>query len=152
MPAGMFTVYAANLPDQRMRDLLTAVVQMALVKSTYTPSADESGHTVWADVAAHEVGAGNGYSAGGAALASKAIAPITLGAKFSSDEIVWTPSGPGLPAWRYAVMYVQGALWGLTDPLIGYFLGNAAPADIPITSTLLRLKCPAAGWFDTVRG
>lgn len=152
MAAGTFTVYAANLADERMRDLLSATVNFALVRSTYTPSAGESGHKVWADVSAHEVAAGNGYDAGGAALSAKAIATLTNGAKFSSSEIVWTPSGGNLPAWRYAVMYVQGALWGLTDPLLGYFLGNAAPADIPVTNTLLRLKCPAAGWFDTVRG
>jgi hypothetical protein len=39
---------------------------------------------------------------------------------------------------------------GLTNPLIGYFVGDSTPADVPATTdtNTLTLNCPAGGWFD----
>lgn len=47
-------------------------------------------------------------------------------------------------------MYVSGSLWGLTNPLIGSFLGDNAPADIAATTAgnNLTVTAPSAGWFD----
>jgi len=38
----------------------------------------------------------------------------------------------------------------MTNPLIGYFLGDTTPADVPATTVgnPLTINCPANGWFD----
>lgn len=153
MAAGAFTIFSANVPAINIDDLLTATVKFALVSSAYTPSAGEAGHTVWANVSANEIANGNGYTTGGVTLGSKLATDITLGSKFSSANAQWTASGGSIPAWRYAVMYASGALWGVTDPLIGYFVGDSTPADIPSTpnGAPIVLVCPSGGWFDIVR-
>ena len=77
---------------------------------------------------------------------------ISGGYKFSSASPSWSASGGNIPAWRYGVLRVDGALWGKTSPLIGYFVGDSAPADVPATSdgSPLTITCPASGWFDRV--
>lgn len=152
MAAGTFTLYSVNKDDLNINDLLAATVKVALVTSVYNPDFSSSGHDVWADVSANEIAAGNGYTAGGVTLSGKAATAITGGFKFTSSNPGWTASGGSIPAWRYAVMYVSGALWGLTDPLIGYFLGDTTPQDVPATTNgnALNLICPAAGWFDAL--
>ena len=151
MAAGTLTLYSKNKDDIRVNDITGATVKMALVSSAYTPDTNSStGHSVWADASANEITAANGYSAGGIALSSMAATAITGGFKFSSANPVWTASGGSIAAWRYAVMYVLGTLWGMTNPLIGYFLGDSTPADIAATTSgnTLTQTCPANGWFD----
>lgn len=150
MAAGALTLFRANLDDLRLQDLTGAVIKLALVSSAYTPDASTTGHDEWVDVSANEIAAGNGYTAGGASLANDAVALVTNGHKYSSDNVQWAASGGNLPAWRYGVMYVSGTLWGKTNPLIGFFLGDNTPADVPATSAgnNLSINCPAGGWFD----
>lgn len=152
MAAGVFTLYSAHKGRLVLQDLATASVKLALLKSTYTPNAAYAGHAIWSNVSAEEIAAGNGYSAGGIALADKSVATIAdgYGLKFSSGNAVWTATGASIPAWRYAVLYVAGSLWGYSSPLIGYFLGDTTPADVPATDVgnTLTLSCPADGWFD----
>ena len=155
MPAGAFVFFARNLADLRLNDLPSATVKIALLSSSYTPSAGEAGHHVWSDVSGNEIANGNGYSSGGITLSSTNVTSRTNGWKFSSANPQWSSSGSGIPAWRYAVMYVSGTLWGKSSPLIGYFLGDAAPADVALTPSggTLTLTMPAAdGWFDITRG
>lgn len=149
MAAGTVTLFGANLDDLRMRDLEGATLKMLLTTSAYTPDIGTSGHSVLADVT-NEVAAGNGYLAGGVTLATVAIAAVTGGWKISSDAAVWNADGGPLPAWRNAVIYVDGALWGKTSPLVGTFLGDDTPADIPATpdGNPLTINCPSDGWFD----
>lgn len=149
MAAGTFTLYSKNKDDLRMNDLLTATVKIALVSSAYTPDASAAGNSLFADLSANEV-SGNGWTAGGLTLASKTVVAVTGGFKFSSADVAATASGGSIPAWRYAVMYVSGSLWGMTNPLIGYFIGDTTPADIPATTVgnTLTLPCNANGWFD----
>lgn len=153
MAAGAFTVYAANIDDIRFNDLLAASIKCALVSSAYTPDASNSGNSLWSSVSANEIAAGNGYTAGGATLSGVAITAVTNGFKFSSNNVSWTASGGSIPAWRYAVFYVNGTLWGMTNPLIGYFIGDSTPADIGATASgnPLTLICPAAGWCPITR-
>jgi hypothetical protein len=151
MAAGTFTLFSANKDDLRMQDLTGATIKMALVNSTYTPDATYNGHDEWADVSANEIANGNGYLTGGATLANDVITGITSGFKYSCDSpIRWTASGGSIPAWRYAVMYVSGSLWSKTNPVIGYFVGDSTPADIPATTTgnNLDITVPSGGWFD----
>lgn len=149
MAAGNFTLFSKNKDDMRINDLLGATIKMALVSSAWTPDNTVTGNSVWADVSANEV-SGNGWTAGGETLASLAATSITGGFKFSSASPAKTASGGSIPAFRHAVMYVSGTLWGMTNPLVGYFLGDATPADIPATTVgnTLTLTCPSGGWFD----
>lgn len=149
MAAGTFTIYSKNKADLRENDLTGATVKVLLTSSAYTPDATVTGNYLLADIT-NELASGNGYTTGGVALASMAVTSITSGYKFSSADVVWTASGSGIPAWRYAVMYVSGTLWGKTNPIIGYFVGDATPADIPSTTSgnTLTLTCPSGGWFD----
>ena len=132
-----------------MSDLTGATLKMALVSSSYTPNAAYNGHSLYSDLT-NELANGDGYTTGGASLASKAIASITGGWKFSSADVAWTASGSGIPAWRYGVLYVSGSLWSKSSPLIGYFVGDSTPADIALTSAgnTLTIYCPSGGWFD----
>jgi hypothetical protein len=153
MAAGTFTLFGANKDDLRLNDLAgSGNLRMALVGSAYTPNSSESGHSVWADISANEIANGNGYTTGGVALSSVVATAISGGFKLASANPSWTASGAGLPAFRYGVLYYLGSLWGKTNPIIGYFVGDATPADIPLTASgqTLTLACPSGGWFDAV--
>lgn len=150
MASGTFTIYSKSKDDMRINDLTGATIKLALVTSVYTPDTSITGNTLWADISANEIAAGNGYTTGGIALSSMVATAITNGYKFSSASPVWTASGGSIPAHRYYVMYVFGTLWGQVNPLVGYFIGDATPADIPATTTgnTLTATVPAGGWFD----
>lgn len=132
-------------------DLTTNTIKCALVSSSYTPNQDT--HDEWADVSANEIANGNGYTTGGYTLLSPVLTEITKGYKFSSANPSWTATGGNIPAWRYAVMYISGTVEGMTNPLIGYFIGDDTPADVPATSVgnTLTINCPANGWFTLTR-
>ncbi len=112
----------------------SALYRLALVKSTWTPAptTDE----VWGDVSANEIATGGqtAYAAGGATLASVTLTQTTGTVKFTSAAQQWTADGTGIPAWRYGVVYYLGTLNGKVNPLVGYFLGDSTPADIPLTT------------------
>lgn len=152
MASGTFTLFSKNKDDIRINDIVGATVKIALVSSAWTPDSSVTGNSVWADMSANEIAAGNGYTAGGAALASMVATAISGGYKFSSASPSWSASGGNIPAWRYAVIYVVGTLWGMTNPVIGYFVGDSTPADIPATTSgnSLTINTPAGGWFDVV--
>ena len=111
----------------------TANFKLALVSSAWTPN--NSTNEVWADVSANEIAAGNGYSAGGGALTGVALTQTGGTVKFTSSAFVWTASGTGIPAWRRGVVYYSGTLNGKVNPIVGHFLGDATPADVPLTTS-----------------
>jgi len=147
-----FQFYAKNLNNLKNADLAGATIKMLLTSSLYVPDTSETGHSALADIT-NELANGNGYSTGGVALATPTITAIAGGYKFSSGNALWTASGSGIPAWRYGVIYVVGALWGITSPLLARFIGDSTPADIPLTAAgnSLQVSCPANGWFTTTR-
>lgn len=152
MPAGTFQFYDATAKSlMGGADLDTNTIKMALVGSGYTPNQDT--HDEWADISANEIANGNGYTTGGVTLTSPVLTEITKGYRFNTANATWTATGTGIPAWRYAVMYVSGTVQGVVNPVLGYFLGDDTPADIPSTASgvTLQLTCPADGWFDLVR-
>ena len=108
--------------------------RLALVKSTWTPapSTDE----LWATVSGNEIATAGqtAYAAGGATLTSVALTQTSGTVKFTSAAQVWTADGTGIPAWRYGVIYYLGTLNGKVNPLVGYFLGDSTPADVPLTT------------------
>jgi len=154
MSSGTFTLFSKNKADLRLNDLLGATVKLALVTSAYTPDASVTGHSLWSEISANEISAAGqaGYSAGGQTLSSLAVTAITNGYKFTSSNPQWTAAGGPIPAHRYYVMYVLGTLWSKTNPVIGYFVGDAAPADIPATTVpnTLTATVPAGGFWDAV--
>lgn len=149
MAAGTFTLYSKNKKQFRLEDIIAATVKVMLVTSSYTPDSSVTGNYLLADVT-NEITNANGYSTGGATVTTDVNTAITGGFKYTSDAVVWTASGGSIDAWRTAIMYISGSLWGLTSPLIGYFLGDATPANIAATTTgnTLTLTPPSGGWFD----
>lgn len=148
-----FQFYGNNIDIEKLSDLTSATINMLLTTSTYTPDTTNTGNTVLANVT-NELPNGNGYTTGGVALSAPTIAAfLTTGFKFSTGNASWTASGTGIPAWRYGVLYVVGSLWGLTSPLLAYFTGDSAPADIPLTAAgnTLQITVPANGWFTVTR-
>lgn len=139
MPAGIF-VFSQKTKLNMLEGatgLLKAgssLYRLALVKSTWTPAptTDE----VWGDVSANEIATAGqtAYAAGGATLTSITLTQTAGVTKFTSAAQVWTADGTGIPAWRYGVAYYLGTLNGKINPLIGYFLGDNTPADIPLTT------------------
>lgn len=101
-------------------DLDTDTLKIALVTSSYTPS---TAHEEWADVSANEVATGDGYTTGGATLAT----PVSTNSNIDYDDVVWTSL---TKTFRYAVIYKSGSGGGLTNPLIAYLLLDSTPADI----------------------
>ena len=97
-------------------DFLGDNMKVALVKDTYTPSQDTNAY--WADVVAHEA-TGTGYTAGGAALASKTMTYDggTNKTKLTAANSQWPAST--LTA-RYGVVYDDSPATAATKPLIGY--------------------------------
>lgn len=109
--------------------------KLALVSSAWTPDNSDTGNEVWADVSSNEIANGNGYTTGGISLSSVALSLASGLIKFTSAAAVWTASGGNISAWRRGVIYYSGTLNGKTNPLLGHFLGDSSPADIPATTS-----------------
>ncbi len=152
MAAGQIILFSENKRYINPEALLGVTVKVLLAGSGYTPNVAIAGHSVLADVT-NEIANGNGYVTGGATLASLAVASIAGGWKFSSANVGWTASGGSIPAFRNAIFYVSGSLWGKTNPLLGHMLGDATNIDYPATASGLPLtiNCPAGdGWIKFV--
>lgn len=110
--------------------------RLALCTSSLTPNDGDAGNELWGDVSAFEISTAGqtGYSAGGIALASVALSLASGVVKFTSAAAVWTAAGGSIPAWRYGYIYYLGTLNGKLNPLVGHFLGDVTPADVPATT------------------
>lgn len=106
--------------------------KISLHTSSWVPN--NATHEVLADVT-NEIAAGFGYTAGGNTLSNDALTQTGGVVKFTADPSVFTASGGSIPAWRYGVVYASGTLNGKVNPVVGYFLGDSAPADVPATTT-----------------
>lgn len=106
--------------------------KITLHTSSFTPA--PSTMEVYADLT-NELATANGYTNGGLALTSVALTQTSGVVKFTSAAAVWTASGGSIPAWRYGVVRAVGTLNGKVDPIVGYFLGDSTPADVPATTT-----------------
>lgn len=106
--------------------------RLALVTNSWVPAptTDE----LWAVASANEIANGNGYTTGGIVPPSAALSQTAGVVKFTSSAAVWTASVGSIPAWRYGVLYYLGTLNAKVNPLLGYFLGDSAPADVPATT------------------
>lgn len=109
-------------------------IKLALVDSTYTPSA---AHDEWADASGDEI-TGTNYTAGGESLANKSMDNDMLDA----DDVTWT----NLTAtFRYAILYISGTKEGLTNPLLAYYLLDDTPADVSVSASDYTIPWSASG-------
>lgn len=124
--------HATKLAWSAAFDYLNDTIKVALVTSSHTKSL---AHTIWADVSANEVAAGDGYTTGGATLASKTL----TNTKMSAANPAWT----GLTkVFRYVVFYKVGSGGGLTNPLLGIIdYGD----DITVSGVTFTVTIPTEG-------
>lgn len=96
-------------------DLDTDTIHVALVTSSYTP--DQDAHDFFNDVT-NEV-SGTGYSAGGSALANKAVTQDNTDNEgvFDADDVAWSTAT--ITA-RAAVLYKKRGGASSADELIAY--------------------------------
>ena len=135
MPAGAYVFPdKAKLNFFSATDLLNPanVFKITLHTSLWVPA--NATNEVYADLT-NELATAFGYTVGGITLTGIALTQTAGVVKFTSAAAVWTAAGGSIPAWRYGVVRASGTLNGKVDPIVGYFLGDNTPADIPATTT-----------------
>jgi hypothetical protein len=129
-----YTSYNQYVHDGTI-DLDATNIYVALVTSSYTFSA---ANTIWADVSTNEVATGDGYTTGGAQLASLSV----NGTRFDAADTAWT----GLTkTFRFGVVYVNATVNGIVKPLIGCVLFDSTPADIVMNGGTFTIQWHANG-------
>lgn len=84
-------------------DFDTDTLMVCLLKDTYAPDPD---HDSYADVSAHEVDDGNGYTTGGVEVTGAVTVDDTNNrAVVDVSDAVWTASGGSIGPARYAAIY-----------------------------------------------
>jgi hypothetical protein len=110
--------YALNvLKGVNLVDWDTADLRVGLLGTGYTPDID--GHDNWDDCSAQEISV-SGYTAGGAALTSVAVAYDTANnrAEAACANVAWTFAASATPKW--AMLYANSGNPS-TSPLICYW-------------------------------
>ncbi len=88
------------------------------LKVMLTNTAPTATNAVKADLT--EISAGNGYSAGGATVASTAYSPTSGTGALTGTDVVFTASGGSIGPFRYAELY-NDTPTSPADPLIGWW-------------------------------
>ena len=104
-------------------------LKLALAASGYTFS--EANDDAFADVT-NELSTANGYTAGGATLASVTVVLSSGTVTLDANDVQWTASG-GSIVFRRGVLYNDTPTTPTADPLISSVLGDDSPADITTT-------------------
>lgn len=145
-------LFATNLGVLNLADLVGTTIKLALFTSAASFDTSLGGTTTYSNT--DELATANGYTQGGVTLDNVNVGGYEdSGFSLSTDDAIWTATGGAIPAWRYGVLYVSGSLWGMTDPVLGLFIGDATPADVPETTdgSILRIYCPADGWLRALK-
>lgn len=111
-----FNVFVEDLMN-KIHDLFGSPIGDALKLMLVNAPAPVATNSVKADLT--EIGAGNGYTAGGAAVSAngtRAGGTVTL----DGDQIVWTAAGGTIGPFRYTVLYNDTPAAPL-DPLISWW-------------------------------
>lgn len=105
-------------------DLSSDTLKIALMAPTYTPDIDTD--VFWVDISANEE-SGAGYTAGGATLASKAVAQDNSNdrASFDAANVTWPGLDVGTPGW--VVLYKDTGN-PATSPLVAYWQLGTTPS------------------------
>lgn len=106
-------------------NLSTDTIKLALMAPGYTPNIDTD--EFWSGISASEE-SGTGYTAGGKALASKAVTQDNTNdrAAFDATDVTWTSLNVGTPGW--AVLYKDTGTPS-TSPLICYWQLGTTPSN-----------------------
>lgn len=151
--AGPFTFFdTAVLWEADGSGLLVPTNAFTLALCSSAQALTAAGQSVYADLTA-ELATGNGYTLGGVLLTGVTLARTGGTAKFTATGPTpsWTASGTGIPAWRYGVLYVNATLNGHVKPLVGFFLGDSTPADVPLTAAPNTIQfTPNASGIGTI--
>ena len=145
----LFGKFGANMMggevagDTFAMDYLSDTIKAKLHTSSYTPNIDT--HEVFAD-ATNELSTANGYTAGGATLASKTVSYNATGnvTTFGCAAITWTISGSSI-TFRYVVFWDDTIA---SDPLIGYL--DCTSQTIPAGQVLSIDPTGSGLWTATV--
>lgn len=129
-----FNIFAQDVA-RGVHDLHTNTLKVAL-----TNTAPVATNTVLANIT--QIGAGNGYTAGGATIANTAASQTGGVLSLVGDDVVFSATGPVGP-FRYAVVYNDTPAG---DPLIGWFdygssisLGNGETFTVDFAATILTI-------------
>lgn len=111
---------AFNKFQQFVEDIAKGVhnLDTGSLKILLTNSAPVATNAVKADLT--EIGAGNGYTAGGTAVASQDAEHVTGTLALTGNDVVFTASGGTIGPFRYAVLY-NDTPSSPADPLIGWW-------------------------------
>ena len=124
-------------------DLTAGTFNMALFLSTSNADTLTTSEKL-ADLT-NEVGNANGYSTGGAAMATVTWTNTAGTEKFTAAPTVWTASGAGIVA-RSAVVYKVGTFAGIVNPILCTCLLDATPANVTAAAgTTLTVTMNASG-------
>lgn len=138
MPAfSKFNCFVEDL-GRKVHNLHTDTLKVML-----TNVAPVATNTVKADLT--DISAGNGYTAGGTAVASNAYSQTSGTAKLTGTDVTFTASGGSIASWRYAVLYNDTST---SDSLIGWWdygssrviaSGESFPIDWDATNGILQV-------------
>ena len=109
--AALFILYdhAAKILTNGTVNYLTDDLYVAMMTGSFT---GDSTRTIWANVSANEVAAGNGYTTGGFLLEGKTITNASM------DGVIASPSLT--KEFKALVIYKLGTANGFVNPLLGY--------------------------------
>ena len=93
----------------------------------------------------NELATANGYTSGGFTVTTNTY----VGAKWKTDNIWWQTAATGFSA-RWMVIYKVGTANGVVNPVLGYVLLDATPADFVFAANKREeFACDATnGWFN----
>jgi len=113
------------------------IYRAAFLADTYTPNV--SLDSTWSDISTHQITGATGYPVGGPALTNKVISATMLDA----DNILL----PLLTAtFRYIVLYQDGTVGGVVQPLLGYY-EPVSGSNVTIQSSDYLIEWPTSGVF-----
>ena len=117
-------------------------IKLALITNAYIP--DFAAHTIFADVSAEELPAGNNYAAGGIQLTN----PVVSVLGFDADDLTFVNLGsPAAVTFRYGILYVDATVNLIVQPIMGLILFDDTPADTIVASANFGVQWGTAGIF-----
>lgn len=151
MAAGKFKLYdlAKKALADGTFDLDANTFKMALFASTSNCNT-LSGSNKLADLT-NELTTANGYTSGGATLASVTWTNSGGTETFTCAAPVWTASGGSIVA-RFAVIYASGTLNSIVNPILAVMLLDVTPADVTTTTGNTLTITPNASGVFTLSG
>lgn len=121
-------------------NILSTTAKLSLHTDAYTPNRDTDD---FYNDATNELGAGNGYTAGGETLGGKAVTYDSASdqVRFDCNDVTWTFTAS--KTWRHGVVYIDTAGASTADPIYGYLTWDSNQT----VSTAYTLVMDAAGLF-----